>query len=364
MIAVADRRNTAEHYDARRLRRSFINSTTCLNHVHHAREELLAGKPVLLVDETTDGVPGHLVVDAHGARTGAVGFMVRHSTGYLCVAMESTRCDQLALPRVWASKESGELDYRVAVDAAVGIGTGISAADRARTAHVLADGATAAADLTRPGHVIPVAASTAGVFGEGAAAPEAVIELIRATGHTPVGLYGAVVGESDPTGLPDTQELVRFAAQHSLVVVTHNDLRMAAAHRARESAMRSHVAVDYGSRLLHEVIGGPLSKPFHVLTGKDMAPSTEVTVSVRRTDGPTALMACVAADVTDTVSEGEITIYLDASPDIARVVTPTIVVSTLNMLGVTAASTTDTSSERTLRPGRLSWAMNEGAISV
>ncbi|MCZ4535952.1 3,4-dihydroxy-2-butanone-4-phosphate synthase [Gordonia terrae] len=341
MTTVADRQVPAEYYDAGRLRRSFVNSTARLHHVHHAREELLAGRPVLLVDETADGVAGHLVLAAEGARTGAVAFMVRHSAGYLCVAMESTRCDQLALPPVWNAGEAAGLDHRVAVDAAVGVGTGISAADRARTAHVLADRATVAADLTRPGHVIPVAAGDAGVFGEGAGAPEAVVELIRATGHNPVGLYSAVVGMSDPTGIPDAQELARFATEHSLVVVTLNDIRMAVAHRAGDGVERSNVVVEFGSHRLLEVTGGPLSTPFHVLTESEPGPNAEVLVSVRTTAGPSALMAHVAADITETAPEGLIFIYLDASPEIARAVAPTIVVSALDMSGLTAASNSD-----------------------
>ena len=116
-----------EHYDATKLRKSFVRSTSCINRIHHAREELLSGKPVLLVDDDGDEAAGHLVICAEQARVGAVSFLVRHSSGYLCVAMESERCRKLGLPPAWESDapDRSRFDYRIAVDAATGIGNGV-----------------------------------------------------------------------------------------------------------------------------------------------------------------------------------------------------------------------------------------------
>lgn len=327
-------------YDATRLRKSFVKSTSCLHHVHHAREELLAGRTVLLVEERGDEVVGHLVVRAAEVRVGAVAFLVRHSAGYLCAAMESRRCDELQLPPCSSGvRDQHVTDFRVAVDAATGVGTGISAADRARTARVLADPATQPADLTRPGHLVPVAADPGGVFAAGASTPESVVELLRTTGRPAVGLYGTVVGLADPTGLPDRAELLRFASENSLVVLTHNDIRMATAHQTEAATLSSQVLLeDLGAVRLHELTIPALPFVGYLLAPSDIPRGAEVVANVCTVPGTVALMAAIAADAATAAERREIAIYVDADPDLITLVAPTMIARALDHLGLSAAT--------------------------
>jgi hypothetical protein len=116
---------------------------------------IAAGRTVVLLDDTGPAAEGELVIAAQKATTELVAFMVRHGSGFLCVPLPADECKRLALPPMQTVWEHGRAPaYTVTVDARTGIGTGISAADRATTLRVLADASTRADDLARPGHVV------------------------------------------------------------------------------------------------------------------------------------------------------------------------------------------------------------------
>lgn len=343
-----------EHYDATKLRKSFVRSTSCINRIHHAREELLSGKPVLLVDDDGDEAAGHLVICAEQARVGAVSFLVRHSSGYLCVAMESERCRKLGLPPAWESDapDRSRFDYRIAVDAATGIGTGISATDRARTAHVLADEATVPGDLTRPGHVIPVAAAPTGVLTADASVPEFVVELVRATGKNPVAMYGAMVGEGI-TSLPSRRELLDFAAQHSLVVLTHNDIRMAVAHRDGRSPEAAVLVEANDTVRIYQIDGIGLSTPCHVVAPAQLRRESEVVVEVRQVEGVAGLLTGLSTAFATASSTETVTVYVPSTSRLTQILAPTLVTRALDAVGCTASARRDNlSSHRAHLPAR------------
>nr|WP_063920885.1 3,4-dihydroxy-2-butanone-4-phosphate synthase [Nocardia mikamii] len=185
---------------------------------------MAAGSPVVLVDDRTSASDGYLIMAAEAATTSTVAFFITHSSGLLCVALPKPDCDRLAIPAMaGAASDSGAFNACVAVDAASGISTGISAHDRARTASMLADPASSADDFTRPGHVIPVQTSPDGVLRRNNVA-EAASDLAAAAGCRPVALFAALVSQRRPTDVAQGSELNEFAEIHRLVTISISDV--------------------------------------------------------------------------------------------------------------------------------------------
>jgi len=196
--------------------------------VDHALAELAAGRPVVLAQGLRPGDEGDLLVSAQLVDTATMAFLVRHTSGFLAVALPQEACDRLALVPQLPSG-GGE---RVTVDA-VGTGTGISAAARARTAQVLADPEASSVDLQRPGHVLPLAVRAGGVLSRPGRA-EAAVDLTRLAGLAAGGVLGEVVGTDDPTRMAVGAELRAFARRHGLAHVTIDEL---VAHRMRHESV-------------------------------------------------------------------------------------------------------------------------------
>ncbi|MBB5159673.1 3,4-dihydroxy-2-butanone-4-phosphate synthase [Saccharopolyspora phatthalungensis] len=168
----------------------------------------------VLVDATAD--LGVLVLPAAACTTHNVAFLIEHTSGFICAAAPAAVYERLRVPSLAPPGQPPAADdYGVSFDAATGITTGISAADRARVLRLLASPATRPDDLARPGHVVSVRAREGGVLAR-AAIPEAACELVRRTGATPVAAYAHVVSRCDPTTLASASELADFAAEHAL----------------------------------------------------------------------------------------------------------------------------------------------------
>jgi 3,4-dihydroxy 2-butanone 4-phosphate synthase / GTP cyclohydrolase II len=173
--------------------------------------ELAAGRPVVVI--ASGGLDGHLVFAADVADVTVMAFAVRHTSGFLCVALPASRCDQLKLPPMWPTNAGRSvMAYTVAVDAKHGISTGISAADRAHTVRLLADPRVTAADFNRPGHVMVAATQGTGSFAD------VMVELVVAAGSSPAAVFGAIVSPVDPTRMANGSELGEFARSHGLLV--------------------------------------------------------------------------------------------------------------------------------------------------
>lgn len=195
--------------------------------VEQALAELAAGRPVLVADDAGRENEVDVVLAASTATAEWVGWTVRHSSGYLCAPMPAHRADALELPlMVERSEDPRATAYTVSVDAAVGVTTGISGADRARTLRVLGDPASGARDLIRPGHVLPLRARPGGVL-ERAGHTEAAVDLVRLAGGP-----GQVLGEVGAIAelVRDDGAVLRLsdarvlAAEAGLVVLTVADL--------------------------------------------------------------------------------------------------------------------------------------------
>jgi 3,4-dihydroxy 2-butanone 4-phosphate synthase/GTP cyclohydrolase II len=196
---------------------------------------LCRGGPVVLVDDLTPEQEGALLVAAAEVDVPTMAFLVRESSGVVCVAMTGERLDELRLPPLVAHGAGERASaFAVSVDLRVGVTTGISARDRALTAQALADPATGPADLVRPGHVLPLRARGGGVL-EQARSAEAAVDLCRLAGLPPAGVLAAVAN-SDGTiaALPDVTAL---AQRHDLPLVRVSEL--VAWRRRTESPVRA-----------------------------------------------------------------------------------------------------------------------------
>ena len=210
---------------------------TRLDTVERAIEEIRAGKAVVVVDDEDRENEGDLVFAAARATPELVGFMIRHTSGVICVAMEGPELDRLGLPPMtYVNEDRKGTAYAVSVDARDGVDTGISGADRARTIKVLCDSATEASDLTRPGHVFPLRAMPGGVLRR-PGHTEASVDLARMAGFTPAGAIAEVV--NDDGSMMRAPALREFADHHGLVMISIADL---IAYRRRTESQIERVA--------------------------------------------------------------------------------------------------------------------------
>lgn len=192
--------------------------------VERALRDVAAGRAVVVVDDEGREDEGDLIFGAQLADTALMSFMVRHASGYVCVALPGTDCDRLGLPLMCPGEGDGfGTAFTVSVDARTGVGTGISAADRARTLRTVADPATTASDLVRPGHVLPLRARDGGVLAR-PGHTEAAVDLARMAGLAPAGVLCEIVSPADGTRMARGAELTEFAARHDLSLISVNDL--------------------------------------------------------------------------------------------------------------------------------------------
>jgi 3,4-dihydroxy 2-butanone 4-phosphate synthase / GTP cyclohydrolase II len=202
--------------------------------VESALAELKGGRMVLVVDDEDRENEGDLIMSAELATPVAMAFMIRHTSGLLCVAITGERADKLCLPpMVDDGDDPRGTAFTVSVDHRVGTTTGVSGSDRALTVRALADPATRPSDLTRPGHVFPLRARPGGVL-QRAGHTESAVDLCRLAGLEAAGVLAEVTNE-DGT-MAQRADLRRFAAQHGLVMLSVADL--VRYRSARESLVR------------------------------------------------------------------------------------------------------------------------------
>lgn len=184
--------------------------------------EIRAGRMVIIADDEDRENEGDLVFAAEKATPEMLAFMVRHTSGVICVPMTGPDLDRLEVPLMTVhNQDRNRTAYTISVDAAEGVSTGISAADRARTIRLLADSNTIPADLTRPGHVFPLRAREGGVLRR-TGHTEAAVDLARLAGLRPAGVICEIVNEDGSMSrLPD---LLRFKQQHGLKIGSIADL--------------------------------------------------------------------------------------------------------------------------------------------
>ena len=189
-----------------------------LSTIEEALDALKAGRPVLVTDDEDRENEGDVILAAATATTEWMAWTIRHTSGYICVPMSEARADRLGLPLMVAdNQDPRHTAYTVTVDAAQGVSTGISAADRAHTIRLLAQEDSTPSDFNRPGHVVPLRARHGGVLVRGGHT-EAAVDLCRLAGLAPVGAISELVhDDGSMMRLPAVMEL---GAEHNLPVVT------------------------------------------------------------------------------------------------------------------------------------------------
>ena len=214
-------------------------------------KDLRRGRMVIVVDDADRENEGDLVMVGEKATATAVNFMARFGRGLICVPTTAERLHQLGVEEMVAkNQDSYRTDFQVSVDAASGVTTGISAADRARTIAVMCDPMATPADLRKPGHVFPLRALAGGVLRR-AGHTEAAVDLARLAGFRPVGVICEIM--NDDGTMSRLPELRKFAKRHRLKLCTIADL--IEYRRTREKLVERvetiDMPTDYGDFKLH-----------------------------------------------------------------------------------------------------------------
>jgi len=221
------------------------------------------GELVVVVDDADRENEGDLIMAADKITPEAMGFMVRHTSGVICMPLLGERCDALQLPLMVSNNtEQHRTAFTVSVDARVGTTTGISAADRATTVRTLIDAKTRPDDLARPGHIFPLRYRDGGVLKR-AGHTEAAVDLARLAGLNPAGVLAEVV--NDDGTMARFAELEVFAEEHGLLMISIADL--VRHRRQREKLVRrvseARIPTKYGDFTAY-VFGSLLDDVEHI----------------------------------------------------------------------------------------------------
>ena len=245
-------------------------------------DELRAGRMVILVDEEDRENEGDLVLAADFVTPEAINFMVKHARGLVCLTLTAERCEQLNLPMMATRNgTSFGTNFTVSIEAAEGVTTGISAADRARTIQVaVAKGATPN-DIVQPGHIFPLKAQPGGVLMR-AGHTEAGCDLTAMAGLTPASVICEIMKDDGTMArLPD---LLEFAKEHKLKIGTIADLIH---YRSQHESLVERVAerelqTEAGSFRLIAYRDKPSASAHLALVHGDIRPDAETLVRVHQ----------------------------------------------------------------------------------
>lgn len=206
--------------------------------IQTALDALRTGRPVVVIDDADRENEGDLILAAELATPESIGFVIRHTSGVLCVALSAAECARMELdPMVERNEDPKGTAYTVSVDAREGITTGISATERAHTIRLLASSDAIASDFTRPGHVFPLRAVDGGT-AERRGHTEAAVDLMSLAGLRPAGVIAEIV--DDAGELLRGAALTRFAETHGLTMLTMDEVVEASAVLERVRAPLVH----------------------------------------------------------------------------------------------------------------------------
>ena len=190
--------------------------------INKALEEFAAGKFLIVTDDESRENEGDLIVLAGKVTPEQTAFMVRHTTGILCVAIDKASARRLALPMMYESnQDKRKTAFTVTVDLAEGISTGVSAVERTATINALANPESSAQDFVRPGHIFPLIAHEAGLGARGGHT-EAGVALAQLVGASPAALLSEIV--NDDGSMARGQSLRDFATEHQITTITIDEL--------------------------------------------------------------------------------------------------------------------------------------------
>jgi 3,4-dihydroxy 2-butanone 4-phosphate synthase / GTP cyclohydrolase II len=193
-----------------------------LNSIPELVEDLRAGKMIILMDDEDRENEGDLVMAAEHVTPEAINFMAKHARGLICLTLTQERCKQIDLP-LMVGRNGTQLgtNFTVSIEAAEGVTTGISAADRAKTVQVAVARNAKPADIVQPGHIFPLMAQPGGVLHR-AGHTEAGCDLARMAGKEPASVIVEIM--NDDGTMARRPDLEKFAEQHGLKIGTIADL--------------------------------------------------------------------------------------------------------------------------------------------
>ncbi|WP_150306000.1 bifunctional 3,4-dihydroxy-2-butanone-4-phosphate synthase/GTP cyclohydrolase II [Pseudomonas saliphila] len=193
-----------------------------LNTIEELVEDIRLGKMVILMDDEDRENEGDLIMAAEACQAEHINFMARHGRGLICMPMSLEHCERLKLPLMVQRNSSGfGTKFTVSIEAAEGVTTGISAADRARTVQAAAARDAVAEDIVSPGHIFPLMAQPGGVLAR-AGHTEAACDLARMAGFGESGVICEIMNEDG--SMSRRPELEVFAEEHGLKIGTIADL--------------------------------------------------------------------------------------------------------------------------------------------
>jgi 3,4-dihydroxy 2-butanone 4-phosphate synthase/GTP cyclohydrolase II len=193
-----------------------------LNTAEELIEDIRAGKMVILMDDEDRENEGDIIIASDCVQAEHINFMARFARGLICMPMTRERCETLNLPLMAPRNGSGfGTKFTVSIEAAEGVTTGISAADRARTVQAAVAKNAVADDIVSPGHIFPLMAQPGGVLAR-AGHTEAACDLARMAGFEPSGVICEIM--NDDGTMARRPELEKFAAEHDLKIGTIADL--------------------------------------------------------------------------------------------------------------------------------------------
>jgi len=194
-----------------------------MSNLQKALDAYKNGDLIIVTDDADRENEGDLMLLAERATPEKVAFMVRHTTGILCVALTQERARTLRLPlMVEENQDSKKTAFTVSVDYKVGLTTGVSATERANTVRALADGTVTHSDFIRPGHIFPLIADIGGLEARGGHT-EAGVALSHLVGAQPVCLLSEIV--NDDGSMARGESLVAFANEHSIPMISVDELK-------------------------------------------------------------------------------------------------------------------------------------------
>jgi 3,4-dihydroxy 2-butanone 4-phosphate synthase/GTP cyclohydrolase II len=190
--------------------------------VEEAIEDIKKGKFLILFDDKKREAEGDLFIPAEKISEKKMAFMIRNTSGIICVPMEEKRLNELGIPRmVSVNSDNFDTSFSVSVDAIKKVGSGISAKDRTQTIRTLIDFNSTKKDFGFPGHVFPLFAHKAGVLGR-KGHTEAAVDLCKLSGLYPAGVIGELMNENG--SVKKLVELKKFSAEHKIKMVSVEDL--------------------------------------------------------------------------------------------------------------------------------------------
>jgi 3,4-dihydroxy 2-butanone 4-phosphate synthase / GTP cyclohydrolase II len=248
-----------------------------LNSIEDIIQDIRQGKMVILMDDEDRENEGDLVMAAEKVRPEDINFMTKFGRGLVCLTLTNARCQQLQLPLMVNDNTSTHAtNFTVSIEAARGVTTGISAADRATTIRAAVAPNAKPSDLVQPGHIFPLMAQAGGVLRR-AGHTEAGCDLARLAGLEPASAIVEILNE-DGT-MARRSDLEAFAQQHSLKIGTIADLIQYRIHHEKtvEHVAQCRLPTDFGEFKLH-LYQDTIDNSIHLVMVKGEISPTEPTL--------------------------------------------------------------------------------------